>query len=366
MKRTLFHITAVLLFFQSACTKIPSEKGFLSPDLYLKGMDTLYLPLGSKGSTDVAWLDGSTMPVEFSIENVRDANGQRSEQFFVTYPYRTWVQPYNNKTDTTLELVNAKIAEIPTTPLFINPINGMLQYLEITNNLQSPGDVYHVDVRAKNTAGERIYPDYAVLKLSEKSRPFEVYWVTTSILLVNEAGESIFTLYDDITENDLERRENIIARNGKEFLEVYKVNDEPSVGIKVLIQYKDAEGRIFDSEEYQTYSEGTESYLDYAVNRQNTEEGAWLEFPVTPWPTRQDLLSYLKGGTMDYTVLDTATLRREIYEEEKYPFLNPWPDPEWGAKQWYIRLRSRILFRESGTYVISCTFPYTHLDKTFD
>src|SRR5690606_35855110 len=223
MKRTLIYIMAVLLLLPWGCTEIPSEKGFLSPDLYLKGSDTLYLPLGSKGSTDVAWLDGSTQPVEFSIENVRDANGQRSEQFFVSHPYRTWVQPYNNKTDTTLELVNAKLAEIPTTPLFINPVNGMLQYLETTNSLESPGDVFHVDVRAKNTAGEHIYSDYAVLKLSEKSRPFEVYWVTTSILLVNDAGESIFTLYDDITENDLERRQNIIDRNGKEFLEVYKV-----------------------------------------------------------------------------------------------------------------------------------------------
>ncbi|MGX5690377.1 DUF5007 domain-containing protein [Arcticibacter tournemirensis] len=363
MKKTAIYLIGVVLI--AACSKIPEEKGFLSPDLYLKGLDTLYLPLGSKGSTDVAWLDGSTQPLEFSIENVRDAQGNRSEQFFKTYPYRTWTAPYNNKTDTTLDLVNAKIAEINMTPLSINPVNGMLQYLEVSRNLESPGDVFHLDVRVKNTQGERVYPDYSILKLSAKSRPFEVLWVTTAILLVNNSGATTFTLYDDIPENDIVRRQNIYDRNGKEFLDVYKTSNEPSAGVKVLIQYKDSEGRVFDSKEYQTYSSGTESYLDYAVNRKNTGEGAWVEFPITPWPAKQDLLSYLKGGTMDYSVLDTASLHRELYQEKKYAYLNPWPTREWGATKWYIRLRSRMIFRENGTYVISCRFPYTHLDKTF-
>ncbi|MES1250189.1 MAG: hypothetical protein ABUL46_05860, partial [Chitinophaga rupis] len=147
----------------------------------------------------------------------------------------------------------------------------------------------------------------------------------------------------------------------KELLDVYKMSDSPSVGVKVLIQYKDADGNVYPAKDYQTYAAGTESYLDYAVNRQNTPDGAMIEFPMTPWPTRQDLLSYLKGGTMGFDILDTAALHKGVYTNNEYAFLNPWPDPSFGATKWFIRLRSKILFNQSGTWVISCRFPYTHL-----
>lgn len=362
----LFNKLYILVFFVLAsCSKVTDEPGFLSPDIYLKGVDTLQLPLGSKGSTDVAWLDGSSMPVEFSIEDVRDQSGQTSEQFFENYLYRTWVKPYDNTTDTTLALINEKIREVEMPAFSINPVNGMLQYLETTSNFKEPGDVFNVDVKVKNSSGERVYEDYVTLKLSEKSKPFEFFRSTVAIILLNDAGESTFTLYDYISESDFDRHENIYNRNGKELLDVYKKSDEPAAGVKVLIQYQDSEGKVFDSKEYDTYSAGTESYLDYAVNRQNTPEGALIEFPITPWPVKKDLLSYLKGGTMDFKVLDTAALHTEVYQNNAYPYLYDWPAKAWGASKWYIRLRSKILFYENGTYVISVKFPYTHLDETF-
>src|SRR5690606_40346690 len=83
-----------------ACKKDPVEKGFISDEIRLKGADTIDVPIGIRTNTDVAWLDGSSQPVEFYIENIRDANGNRSEQFFEELPYRSWLQPYNYLTDT--------------------------------------------------------------------------------------------------------------------------------------------------------------------------------------------------------------------------------------------------------------------------
>lgn len=363
MKKLL--ICAGLLLGMVACSKIPQEKGFLSPDLRLKGADTLVIPLGGKGATNVAWLDGSSQPCIFSIANVRDQDGNRSEQFFEKYEYPTWIKPYDHFTDTTLDLILAKIKKLEMPPLNINSVNGSLQYFETTRNLKEAGDVFNVDVKVQNSKGERLYKDYAILKLSAEKRPFEFFRATTAILLVNDQGQSVFTLYDYIPETDLERRQNIYDRNGKEFIDVYKKSDEPTDGIKILIQYLDSEGKVFPSEDYATYSSGTESYLDYAVNRKNTPEGVAVEFPLTPWPVNQDLLSYLKGGTMGFDVLDTARMHRELYYEKKYPVLDDWPEESWGASKWYIRLRSKIVFYESGTWVISCKFPYTHLDGTF-
>ena len=341
------------------------EKGFLSDDIYLKGADTVMVSLGGKGNTDIAWLDGSSMPALFSIVNIRDINGNRSEQFFTKYKYKSWTKPYNNKTDTTMELINAKLSEMELPPFDINPTNGMLQYLETTSNLKNPNDIFFVDVKVSNSKGEKVIKDYATIKLTTDKKPFTFFRATTAILLVNGGGQTTFTLYDYIPEDALDRHQNIYDRNGKEFIDIYKKSDEPTTGVKVIIQYLDSEGKVFDSKDYATYAAGTESYFDYAVNRVNTPEGAEVEFPITPWPANQNLLSYLRGGVMDFSVLDTATMHKEIYIDQKYPFLNPWPDDNWGAEKWYIRLRSKIVFNEAGTWVISCKFPYTHLDGTF-
>lgn len=358
--------TLILFIALIGCNQISSDTGFLSPDIYLQGADTLVVPLGESQTSNNAYLDGSTEPLEFSIENIRNQDGERSQQFFETYLTRSWETPYNHEEDTTLEQINEKLVELEKTPVGINPVNGSIQFLKSTINLKEPGDVFDVDVRVKNTAGEQVLENYTTLKLSTETQPFKFYRATTAIILLNENGESLFTLYDSIGEADLQRHENIYQRNGKELIDIYKKSDEPTNGVRVLIQYKDAEGKIFDSEEYQTYSEGTESYFDHAVGRENTSEGAYVEFPITPWPVDNNLLSYLKGGTdLISASLDTASLHQEVYKEGKYPYLYEWPDESWGAERWYIRLRSKIVFNEPGTWVISTEFPYTHIDGTF-
>lgn len=358
MKRTILYL--LILLSVSSCYKSAERKGFLSNDIYLKGSDTINVALGSKNTTDVAWLDGSSEPCTFSIDNITDQNGNRSEQFFTKYDYSSWIKPYDNKKDTTMALIKAKISTTSLPPVNINPVNGMLEFLETTRNLKKPGDVYHLDVKVKNSYGEKVYKDYAKLKLTNDAQPFIFYNAVTAIILVNNAGATSFTLYDNITDNDLQRRQNIYDRNGKELVDVYKMSNEPSTGVKVLIQYKDEDGHIFPSSDYRSYGSGTESYLDYAVNRQNTAEGVTIEFPMTPWPSRQDLLSYLKGGTYGFDKLDTAALHKALYTDHKYAYLNPWPADSWGASKWFIRLRSKILFKENGTWVISCKFPFTH------
>jgi hypothetical protein len=358
-------VFSIALIALGGCYKVMEQKGFISDDIYLKGADTTYIPLGGKGTTDIAWLDGSSQPAVFSIHDIRDAAGNRSEQFFQKYSYSSWLKPYNHFTDTTMDLIKAKLSEQEIPSISINPVNGMIQYLETTSNLKNAGDVFYLDAKVSNSRGEKIIKNYATLKLTSDKKPFVFFQAATAILLVNDGGASTFTLYDNITEDAFDRHENIYKRNGKELVDIYKVSNEPANGVKVIIKYLDSEGRVFDSKDYATYSAGTESYLDYAVNRANTPEGVSLEFPITPWPARPDLLSYLKGGTMGYDKLDTATLHKEVYKDMKYPFLNPWPEDSWGASKWYIRLRSKVIFNESGTWVIAATFPYTHLDGTF-
>lgn len=358
--KSKFLLLGWVLVGLTSCYKIPTKKGFLSAFLRINGQDTLSLPLGSKGQTAVAFLDGSTEPCLFSISNITDASGNRSGQFFKKYPYPTWKQPYDHFTDTTEALVKAKLTFDTLPPLNINPINGSLEYFETTNHLKSVGDVFHVDVKVQNTSGQRTYKDYALIRLDSGARPYVLHRWTVAIILVNNQGQKTFTLYKYTPETDIQSIQNVYDRNGKELLDIYKISDTPTTGIKVLIKYLDADGNVFPTKDYATYAAGTESYFDYAVNRQNTPDGASIEFPITPWPVNQNLLSYLKSGTYGFDKLDTATLHQEVYNENKYPYLMAWPDQSWGAVGFFIRLRSRIEFYSSGTWVISCKFPYTH------
>ena len=153
--------------------------------------------------------------------------------------------------------------------------------LEIGASMMT-GKVGDEGSKFQNANGERIYKNYATVKLGGKAKPFEFFQGVTAIILVNNSGQTLFTLYDNIPTTDLVRRQNIDDQNGKELISIYKKSDEPATGIKILIQYLDADGHVFPSQDYQTYSSGTESYFDYAVNRVNTAEGAMIEFPITP------------------------------------------------------------------------------------
>lgn len=363
MKNILFCILVTSILY--CCKKIPVEKGFLSNEISLKGADTIDVPMGIRTNTDVAWLDGSSEPVEFYIEDVRDASGNHSEQFFKPLSYRSWLKPYNDKTDTTLALVMEKISEQQSPPVLINKTNGALYFLETTNALTKPGDIFHVDVRVKNSKGDLVIKDYAILRLSKSGQDFTVNMVTTALLLVNAGGATSFTLYDNVQADPI-RIQNIYDRNGKELADIYKMADTPSVGVRLLVQFKDAEGKIYPSQDYKFYDAGLDSYFKLGLNRKNTTEGAWVEFPMTPWPVNSGYLTtFEKSGTYDFTVLDTTSLKNDLYVTKKYAYNAVWPAGTWGPVAWFARLRSQIKFLKNGTYVISVTFPDTHLDKTF-
>ena len=355
-----------------SCFKEPMTAGFLSNDIYLKGADTLYVSIGGKGETDYAWLDGSSQPCVFSLSNITDQTGTRSEQFFKEYSYRTWIKPYDFLKDKTLESVMAKLADKVMPCFWINPVNGQLQYTETTNALLNPGDVFHVDVKVENSAGAKIIKDYKILKLTSEKKAFTVNELINGISVVKNGGNN-FVLYDQINSSQptfTERQNNIYADNGKEFARIHKISDEPKVGVKIIFKLTDSKGVLFNPAEYATYAAGTYSYIDCSVNRQNTAEGMIIEFPTTPWPVDVNFRSYLKGPTaQDFSMFDIAKLQTD-FKAGKVPSLissAAWPANNWSdASAWFVRIRSLITFYESGTWEISCTIPYTHIDKIFN
>ncbi|GAB1416816.1 hypothetical protein MASR2M117_22220 [Paludibacter sp.] len=366
-------ISVTLILFLSlvltSCFQEPDGIGFLSDEIYLKGSDTLYIELGGKGHSNYAWLDASSQPVKFSIENIRNEAGERSEQFFQKYTYRVWQKPYDFLKDKTLEDLIAKLTDIEMEPIIINPTNGQLLYTEITSKLSSAeGSVYHVDVRVTNPKGSKVIKDYAVLKLTTDSKRFVVTEVINGIAIVLDDYVH-FPLYDKINEtnpNFIERRNNIYSDNGKEFVRIHKVSDEPKTGVKVIFKLIDQNGKLFNPAKYSTYSVGTYSYIDQSINRQDTEQGMIVEFPTTPWPVDANFMSYLKGPVFNnFNNLNINQLSADYLNGAIPTLVAPedWPKDNWAkASAWYVRIRSVVTFYESGTWEFSCKIPYSNIE----
>ncbi|MDR1633157.1 MAG: DUF5007 domain-containing protein [Dysgonamonadaceae bacterium] len=373
MKKYIYFLLLPLLL--ASCFNQPDGIGFLSDAIYLKGADTIYISLGGKAQTDFAWLDNSSLPCTFAIENVRDINGNRSEQFFEKFPYRTWKVPYNFETDKTEEAIMAKLVDMDLTPLMINSVNGQLLYIETTSNLKNPEDIFHVDVRVTNSSDSKVFSDYAIVKLGSEKRSYYISEVINGISVVNN-GSNNFVYYDQINPdqpNFIERRDNIYADNGKEFVSIRKLSNEPEVGIKFILRMEDAKGKLFDPATYATYQTGTWSYIDVGINRQNTPEGMQVEFPITPWPAYNNwndyFFNYLRGPTFNnFNFLDLSKMYAD-FQAGKIPSLvgpTAWPADNWAnATAWFTRLRSRVRFEESGTWEMRITVPYTSLDGNF-
>lgn len=355
-------------FFFTNCFGEPDGVGYLSDDIYLKGSDTLYVEIGGKGFSNYAWIDASSQPIKFSIENIRNEAGNRSEQFFKKYTYRVWQKPYDFLKDKTLEDLMEKLTDIEMEPIIINQTNGQILYTEITSRLSTDeGNVYHVDVRVTNPKGSKVIKDYAVLKLTTDSKRFVVNEVINGVAIVKD-DYVYFPYYDNINQTNpkfIERRNNIYQDNGKEFVRIHKISDEPKTGVKVIFKLVDQNGKLFNPAKYTTYSVGTYSYIDQSVNRQDTEEGMIVEFPTTPWPVDANFMSYLKGPVFNnFSNLDLAKLTQD-YQNDAIPTLvakEDWPANNWAsASAWYVRIRSVVTFYENGTWEFSCKIPYSNI-----
>jgi len=360
-------IAIVLAVCTVSCFKEPKVQGYLGDGIYLQGADTMFVTIGTKTSSSTAWLDNSTRPCTFEIYDVKDKKGNHVDGFFQKFPTKLWTVPYDYLTDKTMEDVLAKLQDQDLTPLMINSVNGQLRAMESTSLIGiKDGDVFHVDVKVSNSKGSKIVQDYAIIAFeqgAEGSSDFVITDYVNGIAVLNSAGENTFPFYDQINsgQSDFDQRvKNIYTNNGVEkYVKVYKESSEPETGVHIIIRLLDKDGNLFDPARYSTYP-GTVSYIDYSVNRQNTERGMEVDFPVTPWPTNTSLYQYLRGPVyLDFDNMDFEALKADNLAG-RIPYNAKWPDNNYeGANGWYVRMRCMMTFYQHGTYVIETKVPYT-------
>ncbi len=396
LMRHILRIFTISVFAVLAvsCFKEPKVQGYLGENIKLQGSDTLHVGIGAKETTAAAWLDNSTQPCHFKIENVRHKKtGKRHEGFFKAFPTLMWAAPYDYLTDKTKEQVMDKLSYIDMTPLMINETNGQLRTMESTAEIGiKEGDIFHVDVSVTNSKGTVFLEDYAILKFEQGSQALEYGYVITNLvssICINDAnGNPHYPYYDEIGDSkpNYDARRNLIYKDSKnnrdKSFEIRKISDEPAVGIKMIIKILDKDGNVFAPEDYASWST-SESYIDHSVGRENTADGMAVEFPTTPWPVNTGLYSYIRGavstefdGSGGSSTLDMAALETDFKagkigsasmfeaDDANYPNTKGWPDNDFADKSnWFVRFRSSVAFYEAGTYEMICKVPYTSVPK---
>ena len=398
---------AVAALAVSSCFKAPDEQGFLGENIYLQGGDTLFVAIGNVKFTEKAWLDNSTKPCTFKIENVRDEEGNRHEGFFTKFPTRIWNTPYDYLTDSTEQQVLDKLTYFDMTPLMINEVNGQLSAMASTSEIGiEPGQVFHVDISVTNPKGTRYVEDYAIVKF-EKGKT-AVQFVCTELIngICFEADmtgknniQHIFPYYEQINEtksNWADLQAQLYAGEEVAGMTIKKISDEPAVGIKFILKFVDEAGNMFDPAQYASFTTN-QSFLTHGLDRQNTENGMEVSFPYTPWPVTNDdvHLGYMRGPFFgDLSKVDLATLKSKFsthvstnsyagwpstvgdnagFPAETYPDIDDefwaddknnkpaWPSDKWWndhVNGWFVRLRSRFKFHQPGTYELVVKVPY--------
>jgi len=230
------------------------------------------------------------------------------------------------------------------------------------------GDVYNVDVKVSNSKGTKYIKDYAKICFQTTTSggvDFYVHDFVNGICIADASGENVFPYYDQMNSSQTDfstRIAHVYADDGVEStMAIRKISDEPSVGIKFYLKIYDKNGVMFDPAQYHSYSTTT-SYIDYSVNRQTTDNGMLVEFPVTPWPT-SDIYSYIAGKFYSsFSNLDIKGLKSFVAQNPKKTLVE-WPSNDYAdAKGWYARVRSRITFYTAGTYEMELHLPFTSVN----
>jgi len=263
MKKTLLYLfTACVSFF--ACKKI--TEGFLSDTLRYTS-PALYCQRGlALVQSDKIYLDGSTPPVTFEMQNLRDSSGGKLPEAFNTKyeitVFKTGVT-FNVDTDTTVELLNQKRETIQTVPMEFNTVSGQLTFNRASTNI--PLGIYNFDIQATNRNGTKFYPSFG------------------SIHVVDPTEEDMFTQEDNVNNvfSDADGSSQAV-KNPK--LTFRKVSDE---GARIILKIIDKNGNAFNPAAGEIMARGDRpTFENYArFNPVIFSDTAMIcDFEVAPFP----------------------------------------------------------------------------------
>jgi hypothetical protein len=166
----------VILSAVSACRKLPEKKDYLSPNASFSRKE-VYEPVLGRTILELTQFngDGSTYPLEFTIENVRHAvDGSPASELFQKVKVQEWKRDYTGKETSIAQIDSERIwTEKPF--LQIRKGSGDFIFWAAPSSLihTYPDSGYLFDVKVQNKGNTRVFKDFALRPLREV--PYEPY-----------------------------------------------------------------------------------------------------------------------------------------------------------------------------------------------
>ena len=352
-------IASIILLCTVSCQK-PDEFGYLSNNIESK-VDTIFVERGIASTSQAPFYDLSTRPYHFSFTEIRTGDNVVSTQMLEEKEVRLWNDAFIPREDTTEEQVMAKITDTLLAPVIMNSLTGVMQFTTATKYVDE-SDIFNIDLKVSNIAGERELKDYAVIKLSSQGKPFEVNLTSTSIayVLVGDSSKTktAFTYYYDRAD-----KMATIENGTADFVKVTKISDEPDKGVKVYFQFIDKNGDPFPGDVIQPRPWNGDilpHYGDNSVETLVTETGLEFSFPMVPWPAVNYMwdagLSYYLSERLPMSQIDTAALFSDTRNDVALADRRPTNFYEY--QTFYLSIRTGFRILTPGTWRIEYRFPF--------
>jgi len=331
MKFRLFScITLLIIGFAAISSCKKTANGFLSPYIHYE-QDPILIPKGRNFMSAGLNGDGTSQPMSISVVHFYNkATGQLMDTMFnKTYPVQIWTALYDSKTDTTLQLINAKRKTANVPPISINPSSG--QIVANFGALRVPAGEYQFDLKITNETGSRIYSKIGDFILKD----------TTNF----DAVPTLGTQYDKLFEVG---NESVAKLANTPILTITRVADTPNI---VTVKFLDKNGTPFDPKKGEVQRRPAagvnpnppylQTLQDYSIAYTVTDDAMIFQFPFTPFP-----LNSLGNGYNIYYRIPT-----------QYAHIDGQPDGMWS-----LNPRFPIRIYVPGSYLVTMQFPdITHV-----
>ena len=329
-RKSFFYITSLLICFAAtyACKK--NADGFLSPYIHYE-QSPILIPKGRAFLSAGLNGDGTSQPFSVRVLHYYDkATGKVIDTLFnKTFPVQIWTGLYNAKTDTTLQLINAKLKTVNATPISVNSASG--QIVANYGALKLPAGEYQFDLEVKNETGTRVYSKIGDFILKD----------TTTY----DAVPALGTQYDKLFKVG---NESVSKLAGVPKLTITRVADTPNI---VTVQFLDKNGVYFNPKKGEiqrrpaTGLNPSPPYLqtlqDFTHFYSITDQAMIFKFPFTPFPLNQ-----LPNGFNAYYRIPTNLVH-----------IDGEPDGMWS-----LNPRFPIRIYVPGSYLVTMQFPdVTHV-----
>lgn len=176
MKNKYIFWLSLTILTGSACRKLPEKMDYLSPNASFNQLDSYEPYLGRTQLMLTQFnADGSTYPLEFSVENIRHADSSPAPEITKMYPVQEWSRNYTGE-EKSLSEIEAK--RIWTQKPFFQIREGSGDFI-FWNSTDTairtyPDPGYLFDVRVGNKGNSRVIKDFVLRPLKQVSyAPYE-------------------------------------------------------------------------------------------------------------------------------------------------------------------------------------------------